>query len=97
MMRKLSAMPVPPAVYYFGNDRALMRRLEREIPSHDLVVNDAVMQIFNRSVPGEDFFSLFSRMKKVMVRPAFFDGPWRRLPLGGIWARLFERRVTWSI
>ena len=97
LMRKLSAMPVPPAVYYFGNDRALMRRLEREIPSHDLLVNDAVMQIFNRAEPGEDFFSLFSLMKKIMTRPAFFDGPWRRLPLGGIWSRLFERMVKWSI
>lgn len=97
LMRKLHDMPAPPAVYYFGNDRALMRRLEREIPSRDLVFNDAVMQMFNRDVPGEDFFFMFSRMKRIMARPAFFDGPWRRLPLGGVWARLFERMVKWSI
>ena len=56
-----------------------------------------LMQIFNRNVPGDDFFFMFSRMKRIMARPAFFDGPWRRLPLGGVWARLFERLVKWSI
>jgi len=97
LMGQLARYSPLPAVYYFGRDRSLVRRLVREVPSRDLVVNDAVTQLFNAETWDDGFFFTFSRMKDVMIRPAFFDGAWRSLPLRGIAGWLADRMVGWSI
>ena len=86
-----------PAVYYFGSSRNIKRRLLKEIRSDALVVNDAVMQFFNRRLPGKNVFFQFVRIKSVMVRPSRPDLPWRSLPLGRVMNWILESLVKWSI
>ncbi len=86
-----------PAVYYFGKNRNIRRRLIGEIHSDSLVVNDAVMQFFNRRFPGKDVFNQFTRIKSVMLRPARPDLPWRYLPVGKVLNWILENMVKWSI
>jgi hypothetical protein len=61
------------------------------------VVNDAVMQFFNRRFPGKDVFYQFTRMKSVMLRSARPDLPWRYLPLGKVMNWILEHLVKWSV
>ena len=94
---KLKKFAHIPAVYYFGSSRNIKRRLTREIRSDALVVNDAVMQFFNRRLPGKDVFYQFIRNKSVMLRPARPALPWRSLPLGKVMNYLLECLVRWSV
>ena len=94
---KLKKFARIPAVYYFGRSRNIKRRLIREIRSDALVVNDAVMQFFNRRLPGKDVFFQFVRIKSVMERPLRPDLPWRSLPQGRVINWILESLVKWSI
>lgn len=94
---KLKKFDRIPGVYYFGRTGNIKRRLIQEIRSDSLVINDAVMQFFNRRLPGKDVFFQFVRNKSVMIRPAWPDQPWRSLPLGKLMNWILESLVKWSI
>ncbi len=94
----------PLALYYFGNNRAVRRRLISETSSGAVVFNDVVTHFINPEMPfggvgtsgmgayhGRKTFETFSHYKPVMTQCGRLDWPFRYPP----YAKWKQRLLEW--
>jgi len=97
----------PLAVYYFGNNRAEIELITREVACGGLVINDLMMHFLQDDLPfggvgdsgmggyhGPEGFERFSHAKSVFKQSNFADiGQLLRPPYGARTARLLKMQI----
>lgn len=97
----------PLAVYYFGNDRAEIELIIREVACGGLVINDLMMHFLQDDLPfggvgdsgmggyhGPEGFERFSHAKSVFKQSNFADVGQLLRPPYGVWmARLLKMQI----
>jgi coniferyl-aldehyde dehydrogenase len=105
---QINAMDRPLALYYFGNDRAELSRLERETTSGGICLNDVIMHCAQENLPfggigpsgmgayhGRDGFLEFSHRKAVYHQIRHDLGPLKafRPPYSGAVRKLIRKTI----
>ena len=105
-LRFVEDRPTPLALYLFTQDRALARRVMRDVPFGGGCVNDTIMHLATShmgfggmgnsgmgSYHGRKSFETFTHEKSVVSKATFFDAPFRYQPYAS-WKRFFVRRFV---
>ena len=105
-LRFVEDRPTPLALYLFTQDRALARRVMRDVPFGGGCVNDTIMHLATShmgfggmgnsgmgSYHGRKSFETFTHEKSVVSKATFFDAPFRYQPCAS-WKRFFVRRFV---
>lgn len=95
IIRRITAYPKPLALYIFSADRALQKKLLRQIPSGGCSINDTLSQFVGNYLPaggvgesgtgryhGKASFETFSHFKSIFRRSCLVDIPLRYPPYG---------------
>jgi coniferyl-aldehyde dehydrogenase len=105
---QINAMDRPLALYYFGDDRAELSRLERETTSGGICLNDVIMHCAQENLPfggigpsgmgayhGRDGFLEFSHRKAVYHQIRHDLGPLKafRPPYSGAVRKLIRKTI----
>lgn len=105
-LRFVEERPTPLALYLFTEDRALARRVMREVPFGGGCVNDCIMHLATSrmgfggmgasgmgSYHGRKSFEAFTHEKSIVDKATFFDAPFRYQPYAS-WRRFFVRKFV---
>lgn len=105
-LRFVEERPTPLALYLFTADRALARRVMRDVPFGGGCVNDTIMHLATShmgfggmgasgmgSYHGRKSFEAFSHEKSVVDKATWFDAPFRYQPHAN-WKRFFVRKFV---
>ena len=105
-LRFVEERPTPLALYLFTEDRALARRVMREVPFGGGCVNDCIMHLATSrmgfggmgasgmgSYHGRKSFEAFTHEKSIVDKATFFDAPFRYQPYAS-WKRFFVRKFV---
>lgn len=105
-LRFVEERPTPLALYLFTADRALARRVMRDVPFGGGCVNDTIMHLATShmgfggmgasgmgSYHGRKSFETFSHEKSVVDKATWFDAPFRYQPHAN-WKRFFVRKFV---
>lgn len=105
-LRFVEERPTPLALYLFTADRALARRVMRDVPFGGGCVNDTIMHLATShmgfggmgasgmgSYHGRKSFETFSHEKSVVDKATWFDAPFRYQPHAS-WKRFFVRKFV---
>lgn len=105
-LRFVEERPTPLALYLFTADRALARRVMRDVPFGGGCVNDTIMHLATSymgfggmgasgmgSYHGRKSFETFTHEKSVVDKATWFDAPFRYQPHAN-WKRFFVRKFV---
>jgi len=106
-IQRVGSRARPLAVYYFGNNRAEIELITREVACGGLVINDLMMHFLQDDLPfggvgdsgmggyhGAEGFERFSHAKSVFKQSNFADlGQLLRPPYGARMARLLKMQI----
>ena len=105
-LRFVEERPTPLALYLFTSDRALARRVMRDVPFGGGCVNDTIMHLATShmgfggmgssgmgSYHGRKSFETFTHEKSVVDKATWFDAPFRYQPHAN-WKRFFVRKFV---
>lgn len=105
-LRFVEERPTPLALYLFTGNRALARRIMRDVPFGGGCVNDTIMHLATShmgfggmgasgmgSYHGRKSFETFSHEKSVVDKATWFDAPFRYQPHAS-WKRFIVRKFV---